>query len=145
MAVPPHGQIWVCTEPPQLPPNPDTPEEWSCHHMLRLEPNRGGIRLQQAAEGAGGDAVRTLREQQAVATEIYTPLKEMEAEADRALADLAGMSSELTTDRKPVEVVGNPPRTLVKTREAFVGPEMPRKVETCMCGQGRAVARMRGR
>ena len=66
MAVPPHGQIWVCTEPPQLPPNPDTPEEWSCHHMLRLEPNRGGIRLQQAAEGAGGDAVRTLREQQVI-------------------------------------------------------------------------------
>ena len=142
MAVPPHGQIWVCTEPPQLPPNPDTPEEWSCLHMLRLEPNRGGIRLQQAAEGAGGDAVRTLREQQAVATEIYTPLKEMEAEADRALADLAGMTSELTTDRKPVEVVG---KQHFQNLGSFVGPEMPRNVETCMCGQGRAVARMRGR
>ena len=68
----------------------------------------------------------------------------MEAEADRALADLAGMSSELTTDRKPVEVVGNPPRTFPKLGKLHCS-EMPRNVETCMCGQGRAVARMRGR
>jgi hypothetical protein len=96
MAVEPHGQVWVCTDPKDQPPDADAPEKWRCETKLRLEPGQGGIRLHgRAADGARFATKEELLGEKELADKVYTPLKDMEMEAERGLSRFGSLRHEL--------------------------------------------------
>jgi hypothetical protein len=97
ISVQPHGQVWVCTDPNK---GERAPDGWTggCETKLRLEPREGGIRLHgRAADGERFATKEELLAEKALADKVYTPLKQMEQEAERCLNRFASLRHELAS------------------------------------------------
>jgi hypothetical protein len=89
MAVEPHGQVWICTDPKEEEVDQDRPDSWSCETKVRLEPRLGGVRLHgKAGDGERFATKEEILSEKELSDKVYTPLKEMEKEVERGLLRL---------------------------------------------------------
>lgn len=99
MAVEPHGQVWICTDPEEAEVDQDRPDTWSCETKVRLEPRLGGVRLHgKAGDGERFATKEDLLTEQKVSDKVYTPLKEIEKEVERGLLRLGSLRNELVAE-----------------------------------------------